>query len=106
MDPPNCPQPALTRVNYSDASFAQSSGMLRTTGLSCGRSWRPALFGFLFLLVWTTLTRGQTPEWIWDDHAAAAQAGEVRFFRKTFPIGFRALRAELMAGATMKPRFI
>jgi hypothetical protein len=33
----------------------------------------------------------QTPEWIWGDNKSA-QAGEVRFFRKTFPVGFKAQR--------------
>ena len=69
--------------------------MVTTNGLSCGHSCRPALLGFLLLLGWTALGRAQTPEWIWDDQPTAAKAGEVRFFRKTFLVGFKAQRAEL-----------
>ena len=39
----------------------------------------------------------QTPEWIWRENAPA-KANEVCFFRKEFGVGFKAQRAELIAG--------
>ncbi len=40
----------------------------------------------------------QTPEWIWSDNpGSSAAAGEVRFFRKAFTVGFEAREARLIA---------
>src|SRR3954470_17040573 len=40
----------------------------------------------------------QTPEWIWSDNQGAA-AGETRFFRKVFTVGFEPRQARLSATA-------
>jgi putative heme-binding domain-containing protein len=57
---------------------------------------------FLFILAalaaWTTGAFAQTAEWIWhDNHGAKPGDGEVRYFRKSFTIAGKFLKAELNA---------
>jgi putative heme-binding domain-containing protein len=56
---------------------------------------------FFLLAALTTLTTGafaQTAEWIWhDNHGARPADGEVRYFRKSFAIAGKFLKAELNA---------
>ncbi|MBI2927591.1 MAG: c-type cytochrome [Verrucomicrobia bacterium] len=54
--------------------------------------------GLLSLLSFPFLVLAQVPEWIWHDNGSATpQAGEVRFFRKTFNAPAKTQRAEVTA---------
>jgi putative heme-binding domain-containing protein len=57
-------------------------------------------FIFLNLLLLTAAARAENPQWIWhDNHGAAIQTNEVRWFRKTFEAKGRFTKVELSAAA-------
>jgi len=59
---------------------------------------RSALGFCLFYCLCTAALPAQVPEWIWSEsHGAAPVAGETRFFRKTFQVGFEPQQATLTA---------
>ena len=68
---------------------------MRAKRINCYHSSQVGLLACLLFVLGCDVACGQAPEWIWHDKSA--QAEEVRFFRKTFTIGFKPQRAELTA---------
>src|SRR3954468_24891459 len=61
-----------------------------------------ASFGFTLvnLLLFSATARAENPLWVWhDNHGAAIQTNEVRWFRKTFEAKGRFTKVELSAAA-------